>query len=858
MADYPSKYTGEQVDALLDLVNERESSPRAGSDKPITAGGAKTALDGKADSSSLAAVATSGDYNALNNKPAIPTRLSQLSSDTTHQTVTDAEKATWNGKQNAIGDLATIRSGASKGATAYQKPSTGIPKSDLSSAVQASLDKAESTAENTYTKAQTDGLLNGKVDKVAGKGLSTNDYTDSEKTKLAALPTNAELNTALDDKADKVAGATEGNLAALDENGNLKDSGLPASDVAKEDGYYSTLVAGAAENLVGRGTVGAEYTRRKTGGNTDVGDSTALIKALKGRSIVWNQLLYGFTIPGRWRALYSNSTLTTGDDKVIVSINDGSAADTKIMAYQNAEIKNGHKYYLSYEYYLSGESTYVYVGFFRGPTQYFASQGAGFVSNKRETIRAIISSTDDHTGIAIGPYVRTNESIDDYIEFYNIKLVDLTQMFGAGNEPATAEEFEALFPLPYYEQNAGTIINNKANGIETTGFNLLDEDSVLTGKPGITKVADGWSGRCNSFNTAFGDCWKNTINYQGQMCVYFKAHGESEGNFRFRFIYTDGTWTDMPSMSGERYDGYGVSVAGKKVESIIANYSTSKAITIERVCISFYDSARNGEYETFWKNVLNLLIPTLTGKKDGTGESVIVCPDGLRQAESARDECIVENGYITKIVRRIACVDLGNHNNVDKYTNASGKVSFWENITGIKKAETLLSLGNILCSKYRNAISHHAYGIEGADKCISVHTLYQRVYIADSDYASATAEEFKATLQGVMLNYELETPETFILDTPVYVGYRVDGLGMESVLPENGSTPTTAPIAYDVAYPFNAVDRLRNLGKNFIGVDSMEHILSAFQGAGIIGGYTLTYNSETDNYACTITPPNNE
>lgn len=38
-------------------------------------------------------------------------------------------------KQDAISDLATIRSGAAAGATAYQKPSSGIPASDLASGV---------------------------------------------------------------------------------------------------------------------------------------------------------------------------------------------------------------------------------------------------------------------------------------------------------------------------------------------------------------------------------------------------------------------------------------------------------------------------------------------------------------------------------------------------------------------------------------------------------------------------------------------------------------------------------------------------------------------------------------------------
>jgi hypothetical protein len=38
----------------------------------------------------------------------------------THRAVTDAEKSTWSGKQNAISDLSTIRSGAAAGATAVQ------------------------------------------------------------------------------------------------------------------------------------------------------------------------------------------------------------------------------------------------------------------------------------------------------------------------------------------------------------------------------------------------------------------------------------------------------------------------------------------------------------------------------------------------------------------------------------------------------------------------------------------------------------------------------------------------------------------------------------------------------------------
>ena len=96
--------------------------------------------------------------------------------------------------------------------------------------------------------------IKGKVDKVSGKGLSANDYTDAEKSKLAGIAAGAQVNPTpiapanatesgmfadaywtkqdLADKADKVANATAGNLATLDENGNLADSGKAIGDFA--------------------------------------------------------------------------------------------------------------------------------------------------------------------------------------------------------------------------------------------------------------------------------------------------------------------------------------------------------------------------------------------------------------------------------------------------------------------------------------------------------------------------------------------------------------------------------------------------------------------------------------------------
>ena len=54
-----------------------------------------------------------------------------------------------------------------------------------------------------------DSKLVTKVDKVEGKGLSTNDYTDNEKSKLSTLPTSIELDAALTAKQDKLVNSAD-------------------------------------------------------------------------------------------------------------------------------------------------------------------------------------------------------------------------------------------------------------------------------------------------------------------------------------------------------------------------------------------------------------------------------------------------------------------------------------------------------------------------------------------------------------------------------------------------------------------------------------------------------------------------
>lgn len=85
--------------------------------------------------SSLSEVATSGSYNDLTNKPVIPT-------ETTESTVSG-----W---------------GFTKNTGTYSKPNGGIPKTDLNSSVQLSLEKADTALQSIPSEYITESELNAK------------------------------------------------------------------------------------------------------------------------------------------------------------------------------------------------------------------------------------------------------------------------------------------------------------------------------------------------------------------------------------------------------------------------------------------------------------------------------------------------------------------------------------------------------------------------------------------------------------------------------------------------------------------------------------------------------------------------
>ena len=298
-------------------------------------------ISGKANISDLSTVATSGSYNDLTNKPTIPNKTSQLQNDSGYLTSIPNEYVT-DEELNAKGYLTSIPSEYitetelnSKGyLTQHQDISgkvdkvdgKGLSTNDLTNNLKTQYDKAYSHSQSAHSPINaeanvqsdwnvtdvsndayilnkptipnktsqltndsgyltsipseyiTESELNskgyltehqdisGKVDKINGKGLSTNDYTTEEKNKLSGIEENAN-NYSLPIASSTVLGGIKiGNGLSIDSNGVLSSNGGGSSDLSnyqtKTDNNLTTTnktIVGAINELDIEGIKAEDY-----------------------------------------------------------------------------------------------------------------------------------------------------------------------------------------------------------------------------------------------------------------------------------------------------------------------------------------------------------------------------------------------------------------------------------------------------------------------------------------------------------------------------------------------------------------------------------------------------------------------
>ena len=380
------------------------------------------------------------------------------------------------------------------------------------------------------------------------------------------------------------------------------------------DGYYESMRVGTADNLTSKGDATEEVIMsRKAGGDNQIEDGSASIKRIKGYSVVKNQIQ---------RCYYGDKknglTLSPGNDgKVIISGTvsiDFNNTELRLYSIIESKLLANHKY-LAINYFTDEAIRELYLYKVVNNLRLFAD--GIFVANADGTANSYISLK-----------VTAGEKINIEIQ---PMLIDLTQMFGSGNEPTTPDDFakrlgySSINDVPYIPYNKGEIVSSFAEGIKTTGKNLWDEKCTVGNSNNSTgeEVASDLTIRSSyvpilSANKIYLFNGSKTTDISFDKVLFYK----NDKTFNGVKQYVNSGELDLPNNTSY------IRFVLRPSYGIVYNHD---------VCINVSDVSFNGNYEPYterfrkWSETLKKYFP-----------------DGLKSAGSAYDEITP-----TKAVKRI-------------------------------------------------------------------------------------------------------------------------------------------------------------------------------------------------------------
>lgn len=524
---------------------------------------------------------------------------------------------------------------------------------------------------------------------------------------------------------------------------------------------HPKMTVGYAKNLImPNDPTEQEFNFRQSGGGV-IEDGVAVVDKVKGKSLVWNQKVKNATFinTSEWDATYSTFSVSGGIASVTASADGDNYTQQLVpmvvnhiylyifMAATDTANKNRECAYIFY-----GESSNVNVIKAKDDTNWHTYNAiVTCVSNTRNIVRLEVTK------------VGTSQ-------FKNVSLIDLTQMFGAGNEPATYEEFLQRKPkvADEYAYNEGTIVNNKVEKVVTTGRNLWDEEWELGAYHPSTGEKVASSDRIRSKNMFA--CLPHTSYYWR---IPDKSSGTYMGNCSFydisrafisRAPVGPSSFLTVTTPSNARYVAFDLRL----------EYGTTYN---HDICINLSDPAFNGQYEPYEKHELDL--SWLKEIKDSEG--VKLFEDGIKSAGTVFDE--VEKN---KAVKRLGSVDLGTLPWNTSWWNDTGclYVNFVNKKVGTKNIVYPLGLTYGDDNLLRNNI-----GICG-------HINNSFIYIGDAKTHSS-ASEFISSLSGVYAYYELAEPVEVEYDEK-NLTYPVVAGGTEEAIASEPSSAFRADIGYGI------------------------------------------------------------
>lgn len=521
---------------------------------------------------------------------------------------------------------------------------------------------------------------------------------------------------------------------------------------------------------------------------TTAADGAALIEAIYGNTLRWNQLVVSPNDGTNW-LLASGSCFDKTDNQdgsISLTVVDNTATQGVLRVVAGSNFVSGHKYLAKAG--ISGHSSNTRFNLLDN----WAACGSSI--DAIAATSAIVTATENSL---TSPYFsitisRGSMAVGTVITIKHPQLFDLTQMFGAGNEPATVAEFETLYPEPYYPYDPGSLLPVRMEGIEATGFNQWDEvwevGNLTDGVPTVATNA------IRSKN--FCECLPSTSYYLRTP----KTDDGAQNRYYLGIVFYDvdkqfisRVWNNNKTVTSPDNAAY---------FKIVTNTSTVVYGSVYQndICINISDSTRNGEYEPYWSSTRT--IPATD----------------LRSAGSVRDELRADAA-----ITRVGAVDLGTLT----WTYASGGY-FYADIRNEYPPMALI-FDALTCSKYATSTINNASTMP--DKTIKGSSTQSTIFVKDSDYTDAAT--LKAAMSGVILYYALATPTTQPIDPPLPLSYRVGADGTERVMVASGTQ--SAPPIFATRYPLDPTDLAASIAPRESAVAESNHAVDDL----IMLGWTL-------------------
>lgn len=530
-----------------------------------------------------------------------------------------------------------------------------------------------------------------------------------------------------------------------------------------------TIVGLAREVYSRQGKVDTTtFLKRTTAGGTSVSDGVATLKQIGG-NIVKNNA-------GRFYASNTNSTLTNLANGIYKYYKNNSV-QTYLMHEVDGFVDN-HVYYVWY---------YNYTNVSNVPRVSLAySYNTGRLFNLKTTsvnswellskqMKLVKGDIDIRQTSTWWPLGSGDGNAGDYCYFTEPTYIDLTDMFGAGNEP-TKEECDRMFACMGALPQGLTVA--QPTGLKSIGYNQWNPANVLLNKSIVENaIEDDVADR----HIAIVECLPCKTG-TGENNGYVIGYGEGD------------TWSDegievyLTPLNPLEVDGelylqkldkeatYGTYVPQIKGYLLVVTPTTDK------LCAHFHWSGDRAatDYEPYVES--SVALPVIPEMSEWGLAGI--------QASGIQDSVNLEKNTYTK---RIDCLDLGNINY--QYYSPSETYPYGFFAASIKNAR-FSKTNALMCEKY-------AHGSFAVDKAIMANTANNSTfYIIDGSYTDAVS--LKNALEGVKLYYEI-IPQEYPIVTKVAPNYIGSDYGVEEF------TGSKVPLAANILfYMRSLVSETRN------------------------------------------------